>query len=293
MSRWHFLVLPILAMVLLGMTARGESSRGESSRGESRVSVEITHAVRAPYEAVLNRNAAALCADFTPAVSAGLVARAPQGSTCESAANELFASTTNEHALLAVLLAKLTVINVVSHGNHASATLEDTRVRQEGQRTVRVTLEAESVVLEKSEGRWLISSPARLGSIDNCAIHNVQPSRCTANARVLVFGIITTSTSSGPSLPPIPAGVKRAGGKQLVDFKAGRTVYAQTGCAACHRIDNLGNAGPGPSLTHVGSTLSTPQLEHALIDPRAPMPSFSHLPAAKFKAVVEFLSLLR
>ena len=62
---------------------------------------------------------------------------------------------------------------------------------------------------------------------------------------------------------------------------------------ACHRIGDYGNARPGPNLTHVGSTLSTPQLEHAIIDPRAPMPSFSHLPTAKFKAVVEFLSLLR
>jgi hypothetical protein len=31
----------------------------------------------------------------------------------------------------------------------------------------------------------------------------------------------------------------------------------------------------------------------AAVEPRAPMPSFSHLPAAKFKALVEFLVLLR
>ncbi len=288
MSRWHFLALPILAMVLLGTTAYGKASRSES-----RASGEIAYAVRAPYEAVLNRNAAELCADFTPMVSAGLVARAHRGSTCESAANELFASTINEHALLAALLAKLTVTNVVFHGDRATAEIEDMKVRNDGQRTVRVTFEVEPVALEQGEGRWLISSPARLGSIDSCAIHNIQPSRCTTNARVLVFGIITTSISSGPSLPPIPATVKRAGGKQLVDFKAGRTVYAQSGCAACHRIGDVGNAGPGPNLTHVGSTLSTPQLEHSIIDPRAPMPSFRHLPAAKLKAVVEFLSLLR
>jgi menaquinol-cytochrome c reductase cytochrome b/c subunit len=91
----------------------------------------------------------------------------------------------------------------------------------------------------------------------------------------------------------VPVAVGRAGGKELSDFEAGRTVYAQSGCAACHRLGDVGNAGPGPNLTHIGSTLSTPQLERAIIDPRAPMPSFSHLPAAKFKAVVEFLSLLR
>jgi hypothetical protein len=269
------------------------TARGESSRGESHVSAEITRAVRAPYEAVLNRNAAALCADFTPTVSADLVARAPEGSTCESAASALFASTTNQYALLAALLAKLTVTNIVARGDRTTATLDDTRVREKGRNRVRVTIESEPVALEESEGRWLISSPARLGSIDSCAIHNIRPSRCTANARVLVFGIITTSISSGPSLPPIPATVKRVGGEQLVDFKAGRTVYAQSGCAACHRIGDYGNAGPGPNLTHVASRLPRQAIARTLVNPTAPMPSFKGLPAKKFKAVVEFLSLLR
>jgi menaquinol-cytochrome c reductase cytochrome b/c subunit len=101
------------------------------------------------------------------------------------------------------------------------------------------------------------------------------------------------SSAEEPPLPEVPAAVRRAGGKELSDFEAGRTVYAQSGCAACHRLGDFGNAGPGPNLTHIGSTLSTPQLERALVDPHAPMPSFSHLPAAKFKSVVEFLSLLR
>jgi hypothetical protein len=287
MSRWRFLATAMLAMVLLGTTS------GEASRGKSRVSEEIAHAVLAPYEAVLNRNAAALCADFTPAVSADLVARAPQGSTCESAASGLFDSTINEHALLAALLAKLTVTNIVSHGDRATAELVDIKERKKRRNTVRVTIEAEPVALQESEGRWLISSPARLGSIDSCAIHNIRPSRCTSNARVLVFGIITTSTSSGPSLPPVPAAVKRAGGKQLVDFEAGRTVYAQSGCAACHRIGDYGNARPGPNLTHVASRLPRQAIARTLVNPTAPMPSFKNLPAAKFKAVVEFLSLLR
>jgi hypothetical protein len=287
MLRWHLVALPALAtLVFTTSAANGPAASGPGNR------LAIARAVRAPYAAVLNRNAAALCGDFTPTVSAGLVVGAAGGSTCESAANELFASTTNEHARLAALLAKLSVTSIATHGDHATAMLEDTKVRDNGHHYVRVTLEVEPVALQKSQGRWLISSPATLRSINSCG-SQTPPSRCTANARVLVFGIITTSTYLGPSLPPIPAAVKRAGGKQLVDFKAGRTVYARTGCAACHRIGNMGNAGPGPNLTHVGSTLATPQLEHALIDPRAPMPSFKHLPAAKFRAVVEFLSLLR
>jgi hypothetical protein len=185
---------------------------------------------RAPYEAVLNRDAAALCGDFIPTTSADLVAGAPQGSTCESAADELFASTINQHTRLAALLAKFRVNSIASHGDHATAVLEDTKVRHHGRNTVRVTLEVEPVALQKSEGRWLISSPATLRSTNSCG-SPTPPSRCTSNARVLVFGIITTSTYRGPSLPPIPTAVKHAGGKEQYDFKAGRTIYAQTGCA--------------------------------------------------------------
>jgi len=59
-------------------------------------------------------------------------------------------------------------------------------------------------------------------------------------------------------------------------------------------------SGSGPPLPPVpaavkraGAVLSKQQLEHALVAPRQPMPSFRRLPAAKFKALVEFLSLLR
>jgi hypothetical protein len=89
----------------------------------------------------------------------------------------------------------------------------------------------------------------------------------------------------GPTLitvPPPPA-VVHAGGRKLAKFEQGRMVVAQSGCLACHRLGQDGNHGPGPNLTHIGS----------MIDPSAPMPSFKHLPAAKFKAVVEFLSELR
>jgi menaquinol-cytochrome c reductase cytochrome b/c subunit len=96
-----------------------------------------------------------------------------------------------------------------------------------------------------------------------------------------------------PPLVPVPAAVKRTGGRELGDFEHGRLVFAQSGCEACRRIGDQGNSGPGPALTHIGARLSERQLEHALIDPRQPMPSFRHLPAAKLKALVEFLSLLR
>jgi hypothetical protein len=99
----------------------------------------------------------------------------------------------------------------------------------------------------------------------------------------------------GPTLitvPPPPM-VVHAGGLKLAEFEQGRMVTAQSGCLACHRIGQGGNHGPGPNLTHIGAKLSPQGIEHALIDPTAPMPSFKHLPAAKFKAVVEFLGELR
>jgi hypothetical protein len=90
-----------------------------------------------------------------------------------------------------------------------------------------------------------------------------------------------------------PPAVVHAGGRKLAEFEQGRMVVAESGCLACHRLGQDGNHGPGPNLTHIGSMLSKRGIEHALIDPSAPMPSFKHLPAAKLKAVVEFLSELR
>jgi hypothetical protein len=90
-----------------------------------------------------------------------------------------------------------------------------------------------------------------------------------------------------------PPTVVHAGGHKLAEFEQGRMVVAQSGCLACHRIGQNGNHGPGPALTHIGSMLSRHGIEHSLVDPSAPMPSFKNLPAAKFKAVVQFLSELR
>jgi ubiquinol-cytochrome c reductase cytochrome b subunit/menaquinol-cytochrome c reductase cytochrome b/c subunit len=73
----------------------------------------------------------------------------------------------------------------------------------------------------------------------------------------------------------------------------GKRVVAQSGCLACHRIGATGNAGPGPNLSYVGSELSRQQIARALVDPRAPMPSFRNLLPGNFDAVVAFLTTLR
>ncbi len=117
----------------------------------------------------------------------------------------------------------------------------------------------------------------------------------TKTARIEHVPGSTLLEPGGPTLitvPPPPA-VVHAGGRKLAEFEQGRMVVAQSGCLACHRLGQDGNHGPGPNLTHIGSMHSKRSIEHALIDPSAPMPSFKHLPAAKFKAVVEFLSELR
>jgi hypothetical protein len=90
-----------------------------------------------------------------------------------------------------------------------------------------------------------------------------------------------------------PPTVAHGGGAKLSQFYSGRSVTARSGCLACHRIGEAGNAGPGPDLTHVGSRLPPTGIERAITSPTAPMPSFRDLPQAKLKALVTFLSLLR
>jgi mono/diheme cytochrome c family protein len=104
-----------------------------------------------------------------------------------------------------------------------------------------------------------------------------------------------TSTVGGPtelSIQP-PASVTKAGGTRLAEFDLGRAVANQSGCLACHRIGEAGNRGPGPDLTYVGSSLSAARIDRAITDPTEPMPSFKHLPPAKLRALVTFLSLLQ
>jgi hypothetical protein len=90
-----------------------------------------------------------------------------------------------------------------------------------------------------------------------------------------------------------PPAVRRAGGGALREFKEGRAAVAASGCLACHRIGEKGNRGPGPPLTRIGSELTEREIRRALIDPRAPMPSFRGLPPENLHVMIRFLSLLR
>ena len=73
-------------------------------------------------------------------------------------------------------------------------------------------------------------------------------------------------------------------------YEAGKLVAAQSGCLACHKIGENGNAGPGPDLTHIASRLPRQGIARTLVNPTAPMPSFKNLPPKKFTAIVNFLA---
>jgi quinol---cytochrome c reductase cytochrome c subunit, bacillus type len=90
-----------------------------------------------------------------------------------------------------------------------------------------------------------------------------------------------------------PTAVVRAGGATLAQYNAGKLVVAQSGCEACHKIGDNGNAGPGPNLTHIASRLPRQAIARTLVNPTAPMPSFKNLPPQKFEAIVNFLSQLK
>jgi menaquinol-cytochrome c reductase cytochrome b/c subunit len=75
--------------------------------------------------------------------------------------------------------------------------------------------------------------------------------------------------------------------------EAGQVVANQSGCGACHKFGEAGNAGPGPDLSHIGATLPEQAIARTLRNPTAPMPSYSGLPKKKFDALVAYLAALR
>jgi mono/diheme cytochrome c family protein len=90
-----------------------------------------------------------------------------------------------------------------------------------------------------------------------------------------------------------PASVRSAGRRELDRWYFGRRVASEAGCAACHRIGESGNAGPGKPLTQIGAHLSKQELEKVLLDAPAPMPSFRSMPRDKLEPLVFFIALLR
>jgi quinol-cytochrome oxidoreductase complex cytochrome b subunit len=116
-------------------------------------------------------------------------------------------------------------------------------------------------------------------------------------AVILAMGYLTYEGANAGSPTaiemPTPAAVVAAGGKTLAEFEQGKVAVAGSGCLACHKIGDNGNAGPGPPLTHIGARIPKQAIARTLVNPTAPMPSFKNLPPEKFQAIVNFLSQLK
>jgi menaquinol-cytochrome c reductase cytochrome b/c subunit len=92
-----------------------------------------------------------------------------------------------------------------------------------------------------------------------------------------------------------------AGPPSQIEYKPsaempGRNVVASSGCLGCHRIGENGNAGPGPELTHIGARVQKAAIARTLVNPTAPMPSYSRLrerDPKRFQQLVDYLGSLK
>jgi hypothetical protein len=241
----------------------------------------ISAAVRAPYIAFVHRDAAAVCASFTQGAANDLARELPDSGSCVQGVRVAFART-QELGTNLTLLHAIKIVRVGSRGNHAAATI----AIDSGERAGRFVIK-----LERFHGRWLISTVPVLERVTGCHAH-LGRQGCPDGGRVLVFFLGVSLSHGLPVIAP-PRAVRLAGRDRLREFKAGALVASESGCLACHRIGTQGNVGPGPSLDHVGSRLTEPEIERAILRAKEPMPSFGGLPKAKFRALVRFLRLLR
>lgn len=289
MLPWAMLLARLLAVPLAGLALFGLA--GTASGPDA----AITSAAAAPYRDELLRDAPALCSDLTPPVAAILVPGTPPGTSCEQAVQQIFAVIAPPRLPREVVLSlRASASHLKISGRHATGTFSLTAnetTKRHGRTTVAINpLGTFRLSLEEVAGRWLVSSKARLFAVPDCQLH---PTDCNRYVNDPIFTLGEPGRFSPEESIPIPAAVLQAGRHEEREFNAGRTVFAESGCLACHKIGEIGNPGPGQNLTHVGARLSTYEIEKALVSPRAPMPSFKNLPVNKLHALTRFLSLLR
>jgi menaquinol-cytochrome c reductase cytochrome b/c subunit len=80
--------------------------------------------------------------------------------------------------------------------------------------------------------------------------------------------------------------------KSTQQLVTGRQVAAQSGCLACHKIGENGNAGPGPPLTDIGARIPRASILRSLKAGPGIMPSFESLPPQKLNALADYLASL-
>jgi menaquinol-cytochrome c reductase cytochrome b/c subunit len=79
------------------------------------------------------------------------------------------------------------------------------------------------------------------------------------------------------------------------ELEEGKQAVASSGCLACHKIGENGG-DLGPHLTDVGERLPRQAIARTLVNPTAPMPSYSELADSepeKFEALVDYLASLK
>ncbi len=283
MLSFRFLAVPLVGLALFG-----------AAGGTNSPDAAITSAAVAPYRDELLRDAPALCSDLARPPT--ITPSASQGASCEQAVQSVFAATASPSLPRDVVLSlhasasHLEVVGTRATGNFSLTAIEPTTAHGTPGEAF-VWLGNYRLSLEEIAGRWLVSTQARLVAVSDCQLN--PRGHCQPGIDDLVFALgVPVGQTPGEGLPT-PAAVQKASSRERGEFTAGRTVFAQSGCLACHRIGDEGNPHPGENLTHIGAQLSSPQIEHALLSPRQPMPSFKHLPAKKLHDLIRFLSLMR
>jgi mono/diheme cytochrome c family protein len=284
MRRVSLLALPLVVVALV-WTAAGAGAGIDQT---------VASAALAPYLALVQRDAAGVCAAFTSPVAARLVVGARAGSSCTADVMAVFRAVPTDRSSTTRVGSHLTVSQTTGSATRATAVV---RYGDVGIATL---------ALQRVDGAWKIATGARLGLLDACVVGDVPPipdmpsvpsgdSPCAPDQRWMQLAVGGLTPVSGRlanegSTLPIPAPVVKAGGAELSDFLAGRHTFEVVGCQACHALAGQGNTGPGPALDRVGARLSRSRLMRALDDPTAPMPSYRNLPRSQYGGLIAFLA---
>lgn len=284
--RWRVTIVVVASSVTAVAVAVVLVVASASGTGNTRR--QISAAARAPLFAVQRRDARALCGDFTPSAAGRLVVGGDEGGGCVARVRRVFAAG-RRLKFPEVPRVHVRMQHVSWHGARATAKLA---VEVEVRRGTAMTWL--QLKLIRMGGRWRVATHARLAIRPVCR-GLAPPQQCTAAVEAVMLAFAPTADRGGPYvlwMRPPPA-VRKAGGRELRQFRLGRRVAAQSGCLACHRIGRQGNPGPGRDLTHIGSLRSESLIRQAIVDGARPMPSFRKLPPKKLRALVRFLALLR
>ena len=111
--------------------------------------------------------------------------------------------------------------------------------------------------------------------------------RIAAVAAGLLCAVAFAACESSDSTP-----TQEVDAEVAEELEAGKDVYAQSGCGACHRIGDNGNDGPGPELTEIGRRLPPAAIERSLVVGPGIMPSYEALAPRKRDDLVAFLASL-